>query len=316
MKQIEVTVLMPAYNTEKYIGEAIQSVLDQTFTDFELLIINDGSTDGTEGIIRSFSDTRIVVINQPNGGVSKALNTGLRHARAKYIARFDADDICCRERLAAQFAFMEANPDYVLSGSNAEYIDMNGEYIFSFECAAFTDDEIRSLSGSRCPFLHVSVMYHKHDVMEAGGYDENAHTFEDHLLWATLIQRGKVCNLPEKLVKVRFNPESLTIDEKWRGKRFNQLKYTALQNRHITKNEGDEILSIIREQDTARIKKGSYYSLLAKKYLWNNYNPGKARRNIQQLIRINPLKPEAYLLLALSFFPAPLVKAIYKSGKR
>lgn len=316
MNEIQVSVLMPAYNTEKYIGEAIQSVLDQTFTCFELLIVNDGSTDGTEAIIHSFRDPRIVLINQPNGGVSKALNTGLRHARAKYIARFDADDICCPDRLDIQFAFMEANPDYVLVGSNAEYIDMHGEHIFSYQCAGYSNDEIHSLSINRCPFLHVAVMYHKRPVIDAGGYDENAHSFEDHLLWAKLIQKGKVCNLPERLVIVRFNPESLTIDEKWRGKRFNQLKYEAIQKGTITKNEGDEILAIIRQQDISSIKKGSYYSLLAKKYLWNNYDPQKARKNVQQLIKACPLKPEAYILLALSFFPAQLVRMIYRMNKR
>ena len=89
-----ITVLMPAYNAGNYIGEAIASVLAQTFTDFELLIINDGSTDQTTAIIRQFNDPRIVIINQENTGVAAALNTGLQHARAGYIARFDADDVC------------------------------------------------------------------------------------------------------------------------------------------------------------------------------------------------------------------------------
>ena len=316
MNEIKVTVLMPAYNTEKYIGEAIQSILDQTFTSFELLIVNDGSTDNTETIIKAFDDPRIVLINQPNGGVSKALNTGLRCARAKYVARFDADDICCPERLETQFRFMEANPEYLITGSNAEYIDQNSEYIFSFRCPAFRDQEIRSLAFHHCPFLHVAVMYHTQAVVGCGGYDENAHTFEDHLLWATLIHQGKVCNLRESLVKVRFNPESLTIDEKWRGRRFNELKYAAIQKRSITKKEGDEILSIIRNQDTSSIKKGAYYSLLAKKYLWNNYQPVKARKNIRQLIRASPFKTEAYFLFVLSFLPAFLVRRVYDMKRR
>src|ERR1700749_3368895 len=95
----KITVLLPAYNAEKYIAKAICSVLAQTFTDFELLIINDGSTDDTEKIIRSFDDSRIVVINQENKGVSAGLNVGLAHARAPYVARFDADDICMPNRL-------------------------------------------------------------------------------------------------------------------------------------------------------------------------------------------------------------------------
>ncbi len=87
-----VTVLMPAYNAEKYIAEAISSILKQSFTDFELLIVNDGSTDDTERIINSFNDNRIVLINQVNKGVSSALNVGLAHSNTPYIVRFDADE--------------------------------------------------------------------------------------------------------------------------------------------------------------------------------------------------------------------------------
>src|SRR5882757_7271659 len=106
IKSPKVTVLMPAYNAGKYIGEAISSVLGQSFVDFELLIVNDGSTDDTEKIIRSFHDSRIVMIRQENKGVSAALNLGLAHARAPYIARFDADDICLPNRLKVQYEFI------------------------------------------------------------------------------------------------------------------------------------------------------------------------------------------------------------------
>src|SRR4051812_44490454 len=101
----KVTVLMPAYNADKYIEDGISSVLSQTFTNFELLIINDGSTDNTLKVIESIRDKRIVVISQENKGVSAALNLGLAHARAPYIARFDADDICLPNRLKVQYEF-------------------------------------------------------------------------------------------------------------------------------------------------------------------------------------------------------------------
>lgn len=99
MHSPQITVLMPAYNAGKYIREAITSVLEQSFADFELLIVNDGSTDDTADIIDSFNDERIVVLSQENKGVAAALNNGLRHARAPYIARFDADDVCYPYRL-------------------------------------------------------------------------------------------------------------------------------------------------------------------------------------------------------------------------
>ncbi|HCN82257.1 MAG TPA: hypothetical protein DIT07_01365, partial [Sphingobacteriaceae bacterium] len=166
-----VTVLMPAYNAEKNIAEAISSVLQQTFSDFELLIINDGSTDDTEKIIRSFSDPRIVVINQTNHGVAAALNTGLKYSKAKYIARFDADDICFPDRLQTQFFYMESNPEFGVIGSSVNYTDMNGSYLFTFNPSAISDIEIQNLEYTICPFIHSSVFYKKSIVISNGGYD-------------------------------------------------------------------------------------------------------------------------------------------------
>src|SRR3954451_15211482 len=127
MDNIKVTVLIPVYNGEKYIWAAIHSLLNQTFEDFEILIINDGSTDKTPDIIRSFKDDRIVVINQQNGGIAKALNKGLIHAKGQYVARFDADDVCTAYRLAEQVKFLDENREYAVVGSDAEYIIENGE---------------------------------------------------------------------------------------------------------------------------------------------------------------------------------------------
>ena len=122
-KQPRVTVLMPAFNAGKYIAEAIQSVLDQDFTDFELLIVEDGSTDNTKDIINQFHDPRIRSISQPKQlGVACSLNKGLSAAAGYYIARFDADDICFPQRLSRQVNFLDQNDEYILVGADAEYI--------------------------------------------------------------------------------------------------------------------------------------------------------------------------------------------------
>src|SRR5688572_20456536 len=122
-----VTILMPAYNTALYISEAINSVLTQDFTDFELLIIDDGSTDDTVRIIKSFTDPRVRLIRQKHAGIAAALNRGLQEAEGEYIARFDADDICLPGRLCRQVDFLESHPDYVICGGEAEYISDQGE---------------------------------------------------------------------------------------------------------------------------------------------------------------------------------------------
>src|ERR1700761_1168008 len=138
----KITVLMPAYNAAKYIGEAIASVLEQTFGDFELVIVNDGSTDDTLAVINTFNDSRIIIISQPNQGVASALNTGLQHSRAQYIARFDADDVCHPQRLEKQYRFLQNNPEYILVGSDADYILENGDFLFHFKCIAYTHEQI------------------------------------------------------------------------------------------------------------------------------------------------------------------------------
>src|SRR5580693_8490765 len=119
-EKVIITVLMPAYNAGKYIAEAIQSVLEQTFRGFELIIVNDGSTDNTRNIILGFSDSRIRLIDQENLGIAAALNTGLAAAQGKYIARFDADDSCMPMRLQKQLNFLLTFPEYSLVGCNAE----------------------------------------------------------------------------------------------------------------------------------------------------------------------------------------------------
>jgi len=316
MNKIPVTVLMPAYNTEQYIGDAIRSVLNQTFTDFELLIVNDGSTDKTEEVITSFKDPRIVLINQPNGGVSAALNTGLGQARGEYIARFDADDICYPDRLQLQYSFMKENPDYVVIGSDADYMDKNGEYLYLYRNIGHTNEEINERITTYCPFIHSSVFYIKEFALQTGGYDERAHTFEDWLLWKKFIKKGKVCNFRQPLISVRLNPESVTVDEKLRGKRFVELKRAMLfGSSDITAEQEKELLAILKSQNFSGFKHFSYHILVAKKYLWNNYQPAKARQHLKEAISLKPFLPGTYGLLLLSYIPKTILGNFYNLYK-
>ena len=307
-----ITVLMPAYNAEKYIGEAIASVLGQTFADFELLIINDGSTDTTRQIIDSFTDPRIRLINQTNQGVAPALNIGLLNAKADIIARFDADDICMPERLGMQYDFLMNNPGYIIVGSNADYIDMDDEFVFTGRMSAYSDEDIRLAIFSNCPLIHSTIMYRKETVLKAGSYNTHAYAFEDHLLWSKLLGYGKACNLPVILVKVRLAPESVSIDEKWRTRRFHEIKYGSIRRGDITEQEGKELLAILKRQNNPKIKEGSYYSLLGKKYLWDNHQPGKARSNLKKAIRIHPGRLDSYGIMLLSFLPKNFISWLYK----
>ena len=303
-----VTVLMPAYNAGKYIEAAVESALDQTFADFELLIVDDGSSDDTVSVIQGFADDRIRLVRQEQGGVSAALNTGLQHARGEYICRFDADDICFPQRLARQVEFLDANPDYLLVGSDAEYISEDGEHLFNFSCAGHTHEEILDKLYRFCPFIHSAVMYRKGPILQAGGYSLLAHNFEDYLLWVRLVALGRCHNLDEALIRVRINPASATIDEKWRGRRFNHLKQQIIRRGSITEKESAELLSIIKKQETKKIKEGAYHALCGKKFLQENYRPARARWHVTRAIYAHPLRLDNYAMLALSFLPSGFIR--------
>jgi len=311
----QITVLMPAYNAGQYIAEAIKSVLQQTFANFELLIINDGSTDDTAAIVGSFDDDRIILINQDNKGVAGALNTGLHLSKAPYIARFDADDICYPNRLAVQSQFMMAHPECHIIGSATDYVDKDGNHIFNFKGPSLPEAGINNSSYKTCPFIHSSVFYRKDSILEQGGYNIYAHTFEDHLLWLKVLKRYKGYNMPESLIKVRLNPESVTIDEKWCHPKFLEIKFDALQKGTIELAEYRELLNIRKQQLHNNINHEAYYGLLAKKFLWNNHNPQKARHNLYKLLAINKLHFKSYLLLLMTLLPGRFINRIYHTAK-
>lgn len=311
-----ITVLMPVYNGEMYIREAIDSVLEQTFKDFEFLIVNDGSTDRSEEIIRSYHDPRITLLNKVNGGVSCALNAGLAQAKGKYIARFDADDICYPNRLQEQYDFILANPDYVLIGSDADYVNQKGEFVFSYISTGHSNEEIKERIFERNPFIHSVVFFPKEVIMQCGAYDLKAHTFEDHLLWVKVIKKGKVCNFKKPFLKVRLNPESVTTDERVRGKRFLEIREKILKSSEaISDADEQELTRIIKSQNSQRIKKLGYHLFVAKKYLWNNYEPKLARQHLLASIKLKPSELYSYILLGLSFMPKSFISKLYNSVK-
>jgi glycosyltransferase involved in cell wall biosynthesis len=314
MSEPIITVLMPARNVARYIGEAIRSVLAQTFPHFELLIIQDGSTDNTREVIQSFTDVRIRVIDQPPLGIAAALNKGLVEARGEWIARFDADDICLPNRLEKQFEFLHANPGYILTGCDAEYITEDGDHLFNFHCIGHSHSEIMDEIKTYCPFIHSGVMYHKKEVIQAGGYSFDAHHFEDYFLWTKLHKYGYFHNIPEPLIKVRFNPASVTIDEKWRTRRFRRLKRKIIQSGTISPGDGDTLLSEIRKQDNSFLKAGAYETLCGKKFLLDNHLPVKARKHLGKAIRLFPLRLDNYLLYVLSYFPATLINWLHQKS--
>ncbi|TDE04571.1 glycosyltransferase family 2 protein [Flavobacterium hiemivividum] len=197
-----VSVVLPVYNCENYVKQAIQSILNQTFRDFELLIIDDASTDETVKIINSYTDNRIQLILKPlNSGYTNSLNYGIQIAKGKYIARMDGDDISMLNRFAKQVSFLEVNHEVIVCGSWFRVIG-SGKVIQLPENA----DLIKShLLRGNC-IAHPSVMIRKESLNRLSAvYDANREPAEDYDLWTRLALIGKLHNLQEVLLDYRIH---------------------------------------------------------------------------------------------------------------
>lgn len=206
-----VSVLMPVYNGERYLKEAVNSILVQSLTDFEFIIVNDASTDGTPELIASFSDPRIVRIdNKINVGVPESLNCGLKLCRGKYVARMDADDLSDANRLASQVGFLENNPGIAVLGTGTTKIDEEGVAI------GWDDYHSDPISTAwrmtwRCAIAHPSVMMNKEMILSLGGYNTDIRHAEDYDLWTRVIEAGgRISVLPERLLQYRNSPSQVS----------------------------------------------------------------------------------------------------------
>lgn len=205
-----VSIILPVYNGAKYVKLAIESVLQQSFSDFELIIINDGSTDGSLEIIKSFKDSRIKIVDQENKGLIKTLNEGIALSRAEYIARIDADDIWSSpEKLIKQIEYIRKNTTCAVVGTYSKVIDENGKEISNLEYPK-TDQEIRSKILTKNCFIHPSVIFNKEVCIKAGGFNEQEKYIEDYGLWLRMGQFGTFANIPEYLMSYRLHSESVT----------------------------------------------------------------------------------------------------------
>jgi glycosyltransferase involved in cell wall biosynthesis len=198
-----ISVILPVYNAENYINESIESILAQSLTDFELIIINDGSKDKSADIIKSYSDARIVYIEQQNMGLANTLNKALSIAKGKYIARQDNDDISCKDRFKKQVEFLETNPSIALLGTWAKIIDEQGNDTGRSHKHTCNSDYLKLELVFDNPFVHSSIMAKKECLLSVGGYDSSNDIFEDHNFWSRISYRYKVANLPEELLMYR-----------------------------------------------------------------------------------------------------------------
>jgi glycosyltransferase involved in cell wall biosynthesis len=196
---------MSTYNDALYLGAAVESVLGQTLGDFEFLIVDDGSTDGTRDLLDALRDPRVRVLRSPaNVGLTRSLNRGLDDAAGKFVARMDADDVCLPERLARQVGFLNSHAEVGVVGTSRELIDERGGFV-AHAPAAENDLHIRWKCLLGNPFAHPTVMLRR-GVIERHGlrYDEAFLTAQDYELWTRLLAVTRGANLREPLLQYRL----------------------------------------------------------------------------------------------------------------
>ena len=206
-----VTVLMSVYNSEQYLAEAIESILGQTFTNFEFLIINDGSRDGSLKILKAYEkkDPRIRLISRANKGLVASLNEGIEKAKGEYLARMDSDDVSVPTRLEKEAAYLDVHPSVGLVGSNYTVIDESGKHLTSTN--VFTHPHDLKIAQVTCnQYGHGSIMARLELIKELGGYDVSVGHVEDYHLWTRLSRVADIANFEEPLYLYRRNSEGIT----------------------------------------------------------------------------------------------------------
>ena len=206
----KVTVFIPAYNREKYIGEAIESILAQSYTNFEILLIDDGSTDGTIDIMHSFSDSRLRIIrNETNLGIPRTRNKGIEHARGEFIAMLDSDDRAFPTRLEKQVNFLEAHHDFAQVGSWCRMMDQQGQPLKKIKRQPILPEDVDVQLLFRCSLSNRSIMARTR-ILREYGYRNDYPRCQDYDLHMRLAKKYKLGNLPECLVYGRIHPEQIT----------------------------------------------------------------------------------------------------------
>lgn len=254
-QEILISVLMPVYNGSDFLNEAIDSILNQTYSNFELIIIDDGSNDKSIDIIRSYKDQRIKLYqNENNKGLIYTLNKGLSLANGKYIARMDADDICLPNRLEVQINFLESNPEIAILGGSFIYLNTNFEKHFPL-----SDEKIRVLLLERTSFAHPCVVLRKSAIEEKKlSYDERYNFAEDYHLWTMAsITNLKMANLDDVLIYYRQHTNQISSAKFEQQKEITdkiRLEYWSyFFEKYLDKEEISLIISIEKRYSLSKL---------------------------------------------------------------
>jgi len=288
------SVVMAVHNAEKYLPETMDSLLKQSFSDFEVLVVDDNSQDGTLSYLKSIVDPRIRVLSSPSKGQTAALNYGIRQARAAWIARMDGDDVCLPERLAQQAsAIRQATRPPVLVTSDYWICDHTLNPVAIVRLAQPGKRLRQYLASRNNPICHPTVAFHRDTALAIGGYDESLRNAQDIRLWHALINRGDWIHVSQPLLKYRVLPGSLSI----RFQPEQESERTA-----VLSGKANTVPRPFAEASTAEIQSLYHYKLGFAAWL-----AGQRQDAWREFLKVcntwTPYTKKALVCLALSILP-------------
>lgn len=278
-----VSVIMSVYNSERYLRESIESILAQSFTGFEFIIVNDASTDRSADIMRSYNDPRIVLIeNDRNRGITRSLNSALLRVRGTYIARQDADDVSHPERLQAEVDLLDRRPDIALVGTHTVFVDRSGRAFAVWRTPESHAAIVEGMRYGNC-FCHGSVMVRKSCLDTVGPYREQFRYAQDYDLWLLVSERFATANIPQVLYRMRRTPETISRRRHDEQLDFHLLARELARERRQTGRDslaalqGERVGSVLRkryrmsEAAISRFKAEMFLEKFTESLLTGNY---------------------------------------------
>ena len=241
---------MAVHNGQEYVAEALTSLLEQTYSDLEVIVVDDGSSDDTAAEVTRVADDRVSLIRlaEPTGDLAITLNAGVERARAGLIARMDADDICVPKRLERQVRTMQARHDLGMLGTWVDALDGQGTR-WLVSRPPCDDDSIRFILNYRCPFHHPSMMLRRSVLEAAGGYRAGYRFAEDYDLWRRMIAHGRAANLPEVLLRQRYYSSSTSGRNRAQQDAVSDRIGAEMLKERLGREVPDDVVAMLREQE-------------------------------------------------------------------
>ncbi|WP_372719112.1 glycosyltransferase family 2 protein [Novipirellula sp.] len=305
----EISVVIPVYNASAYVAEAVESVLSQTFTDWELVAVDDGSSDRSVEILKKFQslDSRVKVLALAHSGIAGTRNAGIQAAKGEYVAALDNDDIMAPQRLEVQVKFMREHPDFVAVGAAGLLVDADGDPIAEryFPCSS---DEVESeLLNGRNPLMQSGMMFRRDAVLRVGGYQDDRNFAEDYDLFLRLTEVGRIGNLNEVLMRQR---QHISRASAAHYQDQNRVVMLALRDAYARRGLTQSLPTI----------EGSWHPTTERDYhircasdAWDAGNIDTVRKHARALLRDSKFSPRAWELYSRTLMGRTLYKGFSRA---